>query len=723
MRRQVLWNEAWSFTKDTSLPEVNWEQVTLPHSWNALDGQGGGRYYRGTCWYRKRFRRPEYHQNEEIWLEFQGISLSSTVFLNGTQLSTHECGFSTFRIELTPYLQEENELLVAVDNSVSDRIYPQTADFTFFGGIYRDVLLITAPKIHFALGYHGSQGIRVTPVLAEDLQSAQVHVEAWLEGGDSNVTFAIGAICTTVPSCCGKAEAELTIPNVRLWNGKIDPYLYMLDGSLETGDAVSVRFGCRTFRVDPDRGFFLNGKPYHLHGVAKHQDRLNCGNAVPKELLDEDMSVILEIGATTVRLAHYQHPQYFYDLCDENGLIVWAEIPYITNHLTNGRENTLAQMHDLVVQNYHHPSIVCWGLSNEITVVGEVTEEKVENHRLLNDLAHKLDSTRLTVMAHENRCPFNSPLQYIPDIASYNLYFGWYTGELADNADFLDRYHAMHPNRCIGLSEYGADANILLQSSHPVCGDCTESYQAVYHEHLVDILEARPYIWASHVWNLFEFAAAGRDGAGIPGRNVKGLVTYDRKQRKDAFYLYQAHWTQKPMLHICGSRYVDRTEDVTEIKVYSNQHHVTLLVDGKEFARQEGRFVFRFQVPISGSHSVEAVSGSLRETITIRKVDTPNPAYCLPEKESVVNWFDSDSCKSEFYSLADNLKVLLDDPRTEEIIREVIMALDPALLEIPGLMSFLGNISVQQFAERNGKPEHEALLKACQEKLQTIIKL
>lgn len=722
MRMQTLWNSDWFFTKEAPNTD-RWELVTLPHTWNALDGQGGGRYHRGTCWYRKRFAMPVYRAEEEVWLEFQGAAMRSAVILNGVTLAEHECGFSTFRVNLTPYLKEENELLVSVDNGVNDSVYPQTADFTFFGGIYRDVSMLIVPKTHFALGYHGSLGIKATPVLSDNLTSAAVRVEAWLEGGDGAVTFSIGQLQKTVLSQNGKAETELTIADVHLWNGKDDPFLYTLNAALDSGDSVSVRFGCRTFRVDPDKGFFLNGKPYHLHGVAKHQDYLDCGNAVPKDKLDEDMSVILEIGATTVRLAHYQHPQYFYDLCDENGLIVWAEIPYITNHLANGRENTLTQMHDLVVQNYHHPSIVCWGLSNEITVVGEVTEEKVENHRLLNELAHKLDSTRLTVMAHENRCPFDSPLQYIPDIASYNLYFGWYTGELADNASFLDRYHAMHPNRCIGLSEYGADANSALQSPEPVCGDCSESYQAVYHEHLIDILEARPYVWASHVWNLFEFAAAGRDGAGIPGRNVKGLVTYDRKLRKDAFYLYQAHWTDKPMLHICGSRYVDRTEAVTEIKVYSNQPCVTLLADGREVGSQEGKYVFRFRVPIFGTHRIEAVAGQLHEAITVRKVDAPNPEYSLPEKESVVNWFDSDSCKSEFYSLADNLKVLLDDSRTEGIIREVINALDPALLEIPGLMSFLGNISVQAFAERNGKPEHEGLLKACQEKLQTILKL
>lgn len=723
MRTQILWNKDWCFTKDAPNADAVWESITLPHTWNAQDGQGGGRYHRGTCWYRKQFRMPEHDADEEIWLEFQGVAMYSEVFLNGMKLASHQCGYSIFRVNLTPWLKEENELLVSADNSVSDRIYPQTADFTFFGGIYRDVSLIRVQNTHFSLDYHGSLGIKTTPVLSADLKSATIHVEAWLDGGDSNVTFTIGQLQKTVPSQNGKAEAKITIPDVRLWNGREDPYLYTLNAALENGDAVSLRFGCRTFRVDPEQGFILNDKPYHLHGVAKHQDRMDCGNAVSKAQLDEDMDILLEIGATTVRLAHYQHPQYFYDLCDEKGLIVWAEIPYITNHLANGRENTLAQMHDLVVQNYHHVSIVCWGLSNEITVVGEVTEEKIENHRLLNDLAHRMDSTRLTVMAHENRCPFDSPLQFIPDIASYNLYFGWYTGELADNADFLDRYHAMHPNRCIGLSEYGADANIRLQSPTPVCGDCTESYQAVYHEHLIDILEARPFVWASHVWNLFDFAAAGRDGAGIPGRNVKGLVTYNRKLRKDAFYLYQAHWTTAPMLHICGSRYVDRTEDETEIKVYSNQNAVTLLVDGKTFAHQEGRFIFRFQVPVSGSHTIQAISGNLNETITIRKVSTPNPEYSLPEKESVVNWFDSDSCKSDFYSLSDNLKVLLDDPRTEEIIREVINALDPALLEIPGLMSFLGNISVQAFAERNGKPEHEALLKSCQEKLQTILKL
>ena len=338
-----------------------------------------------------------------------------------------------------------------------------------------------------------------------------------------------------------------------------------MQATLDSGDAVEANFGCRTIAFDAEKGFILNGRPYRLCGAARHQDRQGLGNALTEKEHDEDMALLREMGANTVRLAHYQHAQYFYDLCDKYGLVAWAEIPYITEHIPEGRANTLSQMTELVVQNYNHPSIVCWGLSNEITGSGK-TEDLVENHKLLNDLCHKLDATRPTTMAHIFMLDANDPLVFLPDIRSYNLYYGWYVGEWEQNDAWFDEFHKNHPDAVIGLSEYGADANPAYQSAKPAKGDWSEGYQAVYHEHMLKMWADRPYIWAMHCWNMFDFGADGRDEGGKPGQNQKGLVTFDRKTKKDAFYIYKAYLSKEPFVHICGRRYADRAESETEIQ-------------------------------------------------------------------------------------------------------------------------------------------------------------
>lgn len=359
----------------------------------------------------------------------------------------------------------------------------------------------------------------------------------------------------------------------------------------------------------------------------------------------------------------YQHAQHFYDLCDEYGLIVWAEIPYITKHMENGRANTVSQMTELVVQNYNHPSIVCWGLSNEITASGGVTADMVENHKLLNDLCHKLNATRPTTMAHAFMLDMDDPFVMASDIRSYNLYYGWYLGELEQNDQFFDEFHQKHPEAVIGLSEYGADANPVYQNGHPEKGDWSEPYQAIYHEHMLKMWSERPYIWAMHCWNMFDFAADGRNEGGKPGQNQKGLVTFDRRTKKDAFYIYKAYLSKEPFVHICGRRYADRPEAVTEVKVYSNQPAVTLLVDSREFATQTGDKIFKFQVPITGAHTIEARSGELSDTIAIRKVDKPNPAYSVTGGE-VVNWFDrpDELERAGYYSILDSMEGIKQSP-------------------------------------------------------------
>ena len=634
----ILFNDGWLFTKEeSSIP------VTLPHTWNAIDGQGQANYYRGVCSYRKTFSSPELNSDERLYIEFRGVNSSATVYLNGTEVMSHDGGYSTFRADITDYLLENNTIEVIVSNEANDKVYPQKADFTFYGGIYRDVYLIKVNENHFDLDLFGGNGFRITPNVEDG--NAVIDFETYFTGEADEISVEVGGVGTVSLSIEGnRAIGSLTITDVHKWDGLKDPFLYtatakiMKDGNAV--DEVTDRFGVREYYVDPEKGFFLNGRSYPLHGVSRHQDRLGVGNALTKEMHREDMELILSMGANSIRLAHYQHDQYFYDLCDELGVIAWAEIPYITVHMDGGRENTISQMKELITQNYNHASIICWALSNEITLQG-VTEDLMENHRILNDIVHEMDKKRLSAMANLFLLETDSPLVTLPDIRGYNLYYGWYVGEMEDNDTWFDDFHRDHPGVAIGLTEYGADSVITLQSPKPEKGDYTESYQAVYHEHMLEMFSTRPYIWGTYCWNMFEFAAAGRDDAGDPGKNHKGLITFDRKQKKDAYYIYKAWWTDEPFVHLCGSRYHDRVENVTEIKVYSNCHEVILFVDGNEFAKQSGEHVFKFEVPISGVHTIKAMSGDVFEEMEITKVNTVNPSY-FASKDKVKNWFDEE---------------------------------------------------------------------------------
>lgn len=712
-------NQDWTFIKAEHPADVPGVPVTLPHTWNAEDGQDGGDdYHRGKCWYLRDLDRPETTENSRVWLEFEGAAMVAEVYLNGEKLAEHAGGYSTFRVDLTDHLKDHNKLAVSVSNARSRTVYPQQADFTFYGGLYREVRLILVPETHFALGYHGGPGLKITPVVDLETRAATVMAEAWVEGpaDDAEVTFTLAGQTQTVPVADGCVRADFTIENVHLWDGLNDPYLYTATASLSSGDAVSARFGCRKFEIDPQKGFLLNGRSYPLRGVSRHQDRKGAGNALTPAMMEEDMAIIKELGANTLRLAHYQHTQYFYDLCDENGLIVWAEIPYITMHMHDGRENTLSQMTELIVQNYNHPCIAVWGLSNEITAASAVNEELLENHRALNDLCHKLDTTRPTTMANVFMLDIDSPILEIPDVNSYNLYFGWYLGELEQNDEFFDEYHAKFPDRCIGFSEYGADANPAYQSPTPEKGDYTESYQCVYHEHMLRMIEARPWLWATHVWNLFDFGADGRDEGGKNGENQKGLVTFDRQLKKDAFYLYKAAWNHtEPFVHLCGSRYVDRTEEVTEIKVYSNQDEVSLYVDGKLFGTAQGHVVFTFQVPISGEHTIEARAGGCTSVMLVRKVDEPNPAYRKPGRAAstgVTNWFDKGEADPNCYSILDTLGEIRQNPEAGAIIDQMMAKgaeshgeIAETVKDNPALQRMMNRITLVSLLKQSGADE------------------
>lgn len=709
MRRNISLNKNWKFYQNGE-----YSQVTLPHTWNAVDGQDGGNdYFRGTCQYIRNLEKPDMKAGEKVFLEIKGAAMSAEVSLNGEKLAYHQGGYAAFRVELTGRLMDNNELCISVDNSDNDSVYPQKADFTFYGGLYRDVNLIIVPEVHFDLSYCGAPGIKVTPVVEPETKIAKVTVETW-QKGEGKVTVSIGNMSQTVMPENGHAVAEFEIADVHLWNGVEDPYLYQAKAVLESGDEVSARFGCRFYEIHAGKGFLLNGKSYPLRGVSRHQDCKGVGNALTVEHHKRDMEIVKEIGANTLRLAHYQHAQEFYDLCDENGIIVWAEIPYITMHMKNGRANTLQQMEELIVQCYNHPSIVVWGLSNEITAASAVNEDLLENHKLLNNLCHRLDATRPTTMANVFMLETDSPILDIPDVNSYNLYFGWYLGELEQNDEFFDEYHRKYPDRPIGFSEYGADANPKFQSAAPEKGDYTESYQALYHEHILEMIESRPWLWATYVWNLFDFAADGRDEGGKHGENQKGLVTFDRQTKKDAFYLYKAAWNKKPMVHICGSRYVDRTEEITEVKVYSNAEKVSLYVDGNLAETVCAHRIFRFRVPITGEHTIEAKAGEISDSMIVRKADKENPDYVFVKKQDVVNWFDQDEFNPDCFSVSDTLADLKANPEAGAIVNQMMEKgaasrgdVADAVKDNPALQRMMGRMTLISLLKQAGDIEEE----------------
>ena len=650
MRKSINMNAGWTFTGyDGQKVKTN-----IPHTWNALDGQDGGNdYYRGKGIYTRTFDKPQYDAgNQEVYLEFLGVNASAVVYVNGAQAVAHDGGYQTFRVNITNYLKEDNELRVEVDNSANDKVYPQKADFTFYGGIYRDVNLIIVNKYHFEMEYYGTPGIRVTPKI--DGENALVAIEAFpcrLLSEHVQSAKLHAKIRTTIKDASQQTVAEavsewtknvLQIEQVHRWNGVKDPYLYTATVELlmndQVADRMEAKFGVRTFHVDPERGFYLNGVPYPLHGVSRHQDFKDIGNAISKEHQRADMELIREIGANTIRLAHYQHDQFFYDLCDQCGMIVWAEIPYISEHMPNGRENTIQQMKELIIQNYNHPSIVTWGVSNEITISTRDKKDMLDNHRVLNNLCHEMDPTRVTTLACYAMCNPFSKVVHITDIVSYNLYLGWYVPGLYLNDVFLQMFHAIYKNRCIGYSEYGAEGMPNLHSERPRRGDHTEEYQAVYHEYMLKCFAEKPYMWATHVWNMFDFAADARDQGGEPGMNHKGLVTFDRKIKKDSFYLYKAYWSEEPMMHICSKRFVERGAAHTTIKVYSNQPEVSLYQNGKLVATKRAEKVFCFPVTLEAENKIEAVAGELKDTATFIKTANPK-SYKLEKKRSTsANW-------------------------------------------------------------------------------------
>ena len=705
-------NLGWEFFKDLAAAG---EKVDLPHTWNGKDGQDGGNdYYRGTCWYKKTISKAEC-TGPVTYLEFEGANSSADVKINGKDVCHHDGGYSTFRVNITDYIEDENEICVAVDNAPNDRVYPQMADFTFYGGLYRDVNLYNVPETRFDLDYLGGPAVAVTPV--KNGSDFDVTVDCYVTNPAGTMTIKIvdkgEVIAETTVDAEAKTTAQFTIKDAHLWHGRKDPYLYTVVAELSSGDKREVRFGCRTYEIDPDKGFILNGESYPLRGVSRHQDRPEIGNALKPEHHKEDLDIIYELGATTIRLAHYQHNQVFYDLCDEMGFVLWAEIPYISQHMPNGRENTISQMKELIVQNYNHPSIVVWGLSNEITMKGADDPDLIENHKILNDLCHEMDKTRKTTMAIVSMCPPDAEYIKIPDCVSWNHYFGWYGGDTSMNGPWLDKFHAENPSIPVGMSEYGCEA-LNWHNSNPEQGDYSEEYQAYYHEELIKQLYTRDYIWATHVWNMFDFAADARAEGGEDGMNHKGLVTFDRKYKKDAFYAYKAWLSDDPFVHICGKRYVDRVEEVTKVTVYSNQPEVELFANGVSLGKQSSpEHFFYFEVPLKGEVKLEAKAGSCTDESRIVKVDKFNDAYRMVETGDVLNWFDIETPDGKL-SIMDRLDVVMKHPEALAAFGAFIKQLAPegktdggmmdmgTMMQNEGMMKMMGAFTVKRMTSMMG---------------------
>ena len=654
MREIISLNENWtlSFPKGDHATE----QVNLPHTWNAVDGNdGNGSYLRTTGVYTRTFTAPKQpREGGRTYVEVLAAALNSTVKVNGQVATTHEGGFSIFRADVTDLCHEgENELTIEVSNEDTPSMYPSSADFTFYGGLYRGVNLISVPDAHFDLDYYGGPGMMVTPVPTED-GGANFTIKSFVTNPADDLT-----VMYSIEDCFGRevasavrgsADTEVTIyvPDAQLWSMD-EPNLYTVVATLQRNneevDEIAANVGVRSFKVTPDEGFSINGVPTPLRGVSRHQDRVFEGNALTAEEHYDDAMLIKELGANTIRLAHYQHSQDFYDACDEIGFAVWAEIPFISvfKKGEGAHKHVMEEMKELIIQNYNHPSIMFWGISNEI-LIGGISQELVDTHHDLEKLCKELDPTRLTTIAHVSTTPVNGPMHHITDLESYNHYFGWYGGKMEQNGPWLDQFHAEHPDICIGISEYGCEGIINWHSNTPQCKDYTEEYQALYHEHMAQVFEDRPWVWASHVWNMFDFGCAARNEGGVSGRNNKGLVTMDRKTKKDSYFVYQAYWTQTPMVHIAGRRHAQRAGETTEIKVYSNQDTVVLYVNGKEVGQQTAHRVFRFNAALNeGFNTIVAVAGDVKDSITLEKVAEEPGYYTLPEfnerQEGVANWF------------------------------------------------------------------------------------
>jgi beta-galactosidase len=655
-RTVVSFNGDWRFHRgdeaSASAPEFrdeSWDRVTLPHTWNARDAVPGKDFYQGPGWYRKEFTPDAAWKQNRVFIRFEAASLVAEVFLNGGKLGEHKGGFSAFSFELTPHLRfgAKNLLALRLDNRRRPDVSPLGGDFTIFGGIYRPVSLIVTGAVAFTPLDYASPGVYLKQIAVSD-NSAEVEVTAKVTNG-SKLPRKVSALVTvfdarkrkvasargsrSVPADETGALAEkVTIPKPHLWNGVSDPYLYTARIDLLEGgkviDSLEQPLGLRYFHIDPARGFVLNGKPLQIRGVCRHQDWEGPGWAISEKEQDTDMALMREMGVNGVRLVHYQHNDYFHGLCDRNGLLTWAEMSQVdrVRGTPEYRENVRQQLRELIRQNFNHPSIVMWSLYNEIGSSNRGPDAPAPIVLDLNDLAHAEDPTRPTTGAASNDTIQNLPdVVRATDLVSLNTYPGWYSGKPEDMAGLIDKWNAFYGSKGMSLSEYGAGAGIHQHqqnmTAHPAPTGRLhpEEWQAIAHEGNYAAIRERPSVWGSFLWVMFDFASVGRHEGEIDGINDKGLVTRDRKVRKDAFYFYQANWTNEPMAYITSRRDAERAAPATDVKVYSNCPKVALKVNGKSYASVPGSglhvFVWKEVALSEGDNRVEVEAESGGRTV------------------------------------------------------------------------------------------------------------
>lgn len=731
MCRQMM--ENWQFAKlaavcdaPPQMLDAELRPISLPHVWNKDQPEAAG-----CCLYQTKWEEPELPAKKHWFVAFDAVGGVARVFLNGVDLGEHRGGYSRFCFDATHAMRQgQNRLQVLADNTRYPDVNPLLGDFTYFGGIYRTVSLLQTNDDYFLPTYYGTCGLEV-----EADANGSIRLNAWVQAGEgAEVEYRITDACDNTVAQTRVAAASpgvtLTVAAPRLWDGQNDPYLYCCTAVLwkdgAARDSVSLPFGFRGIRLTPEQGFFLNGQPMRLHGVAKHQDFAGMGCAPTEAQLELDQSIIREIGANAVRLSHYQHPQFVYDQCDRDGLVVWAEIPMLAMPDNNPEiiENAKQQLTELILQNRHHPSICFWGVQNEIAMLGESAQTYC-GVKELNALVKRLDPSRISAGANLYCVQNNSPLNFLNDAVGYNIYFGWYYGALEDYGAFLARFHADNPEVPLGITEYGVDCNLQYHSDAPVCKDYTEEFQCVYHETVYAAIEADERLWGSFVWNMFDFSSAIRDEGGIKAQNCKGLVSYDRSIRKDSFYFYKACWAHQPFVHLTGKRFQNRCGETTTVKAYSNCPSVTLCVNGVPFATREGRRVFVFEhVPLQPETVLTAMTDCGSDSMTLYRVGQPDPAYTYAKKgdgRMVTNWFTQFVGEAQthaaVYSIADRMRDLLAEPRVVSVLEELI----PEIAHDERAKMF-GGMSLLRVLDRNEGLYGEETLKTLQQQLSLIVK-
>ncbi|HEV2692360.1 MAG TPA: glycoside hydrolase family 2 TIM barrel-domain containing protein, partial [Verrucomicrobiae bacterium] len=614
--------------------DSSWTNLNLPHTWNNADGQDGGNdYYRGIGWYRSHFISDISYTNREFFLKFDGAFSVADVWINGNYLGEHQGGFAAFVFDATPFINvgADNVIAVKVNNAYNANIPPLSADFTFFGGLYRDAHLLVTDPVQISPLDYGSPGIylkttnvsassanlQITTVVSNSTATAQtITIRAVITDAATNIVTTLTNVVTLSAASFSNVVANTIISNPHLWKGLTDPYLYQTYVEIYNGtnltDVVSQPLGFRWFSVDPNFGFSLNGQSYNLHGVDMHQDWLNCGWALTNAQRETNFAFLKELGATAVRLSHYEHHDHTYELADQNGIILWSEVPVI-NSITESPAfytNAVQQLTELIRQRYNHPSVVCWGLYNEITSTGQNPTNLISQ---LAQVAAQQDPTRLTTAA--SNASDNAPTTTYSQLIAFNKYYGWYSGVITDFGPWADNFHATYPTRTVGVSEYGAGASIYQHGENPVGEPANaglyhpEEYQNLFHESYWQQIKTRPFLWGTFIWNLFDFASDGRNEGDTPGRNDKGLVTYDRQTRKDAFYYYKANWTTNPMVYITGHTFTNRSLNAVTAKVYANCDSVELFVNGaSQGVATSTNCIFTWPaVLFGGSNNIQAV--------------------------------------------------------------------------------------------------------------------